>query len=119
MKNFKPNKWGINGPLLITRVLINQVCKTSVAKMTPEKCRGLMVYPPKEFYPNNYDDWKQLNDVKYTKSVLEAAENSSIFHVWNAFHKGRTYAKSIPKTAYEIIFEKNCPNVYNTSGDYI
>lgn len=119
MKNFEPNVWAYNGPALITRVLVNQFCNTSLAEMAQEKCHGLVVFPPNEFFPVNHDDWRQLNNATYTETILEASKNSPVFHLYNNARFGEMYAKSEPKTAYEIIFEKNCPNVYTASGDYI
>ncbi|XP_055297542.1 lactosylceramide 4-alpha-galactosyltransferase-like [Sitodiplosis mosellana] len=118
--NFNSTGWNQNGPALLTRVLVNKVCHTSLAEMTPEKCRGLKVFPPEEFYAINYDDWPYFLDVRHTEFVLEATSNSSVVHLWNHFWRKKmiTKSKSKLRTAYEAIAEKDCPKVFITSGDY-
>ena len=118
--NFKTNDWSYNGPQLITRVLSHHVCHTSLSEMSPEKCRGLKVFPPNEFYPINFDEWGKFLDERYIESVLVTINGSSVVHLWN--HNFRhtiiTKSKSKRRTAYEAIAENNCPKVFTATGDY-
>lgn len=89
--------------------------------MTPEKCNGLKVFPPTEFYAVNFDKWPLFLDVNTADIVLKATENSSVIHLWNHHWRNRvvTKSKTNRKTAYEVIAEKNCPKVFEASGDHI
>lgn len=116
VKNFRPKEWDYNGPKLLTRILEKQVCNTNLPNMTPEKCRGFRVFPPNEFYAVNWDTWYQLFDVRYTNRVLRATKNSSAVHLWTHAWRNAIIMKSIPKTAHEIIAEKNCPKAFQSSG---
>lgn len=90
--NFKPNEWGYNGPQLLTRVARDKVRHTTLAEMTPEKCRGLKVFPPEEFYAVNYDDYPYFFDVRFNEKVLQATESSSVIHVWYYFRSECLYS---------------------------
>ena len=82
MENFNPTAWNQNGPALLTRVLENQVCHTSLAEMTPEKCRGFKVFPPEEFYAVNWDNWQYFINPRFTGTVLKKTARSSVIHLW-------------------------------------
>lgn len=118
MNNFRSKEWGYNGPKLLTRVLENQVCHTSLSNMTPELCGGFRVFPVKEFYPVNYDDWEQLFIADQTENVLHKTRNSSVVHIWSHLSRDKIITKSNRKSAYEAIAEKNCPNVFKSTGKY-
>lgn len=118
IKNYEPDAWNYNGGLLITRVLSDHVCHTSLSEMTPEKCRGLTVFAPNEFYAINWFEWEQFFNASQTEFVLETIERSSVVHLWNKMSHNRNITKSESKTAYEILAERNCPDVFNATGEY-
>lgn len=105
---------------LLTRVLENDVCNTSLAKMTPEKCRGFKVFQPAEMHAVNWDNWTYFIDPKYTSTVLDATAKSTVVHLLNHTWRNVTVTKSkFNRTAYEALAKKNCPKVYNVAGDHI
>lgn len=116
--NFKPKEWSHNGPKLLTRVLLKQVCHTSLPNTTPEKCGGFKVLPAHEFYPINYDDWEHLFNAQLTEKVIRTVENATIVHLWNHLSSGKIVRKSQTKTTYEIIAAKHCPVAFKASGAY-
>lgn len=122
IRNFNPNVWNQNGPALLTRVLQEEVCRTELEKMTPEKCRGFKVFPPDEFYAVNWDNWEYFTNINFTETVLKKINKSSVVHLWNHTWRNKTIPKSESKyntrTAYEVIAENNCPQVYK-HADYI
>lgn len=79
--SYNPDDYTYNGPKLLTRILENRVCQTSLEHMTPEKCRGMVVFPPEEFYAVNSEDWSHFIDANFTDAVLDATDNSSIVHL--------------------------------------
>ncbi|XP_055296581.1 lactosylceramide 4-alpha-galactosyltransferase-like [Sitodiplosis mosellana] len=120
MENFNPTVWNQNGPALLTRVLESKVCHTSLAEMTPEKCRGFEVFPPEEFYAVNWDNWQYFINPQFTNTVLQKTARSSVIHLWNHTWRNKAIKKSVSeKTAYEALAEKNCPKVYEVSGDHL
>lgn len=120
ISNYKPDDWRYNGGQLLTRILENDVCHTVLAEMTQEKCRGLEVFPPNEFYPVNWDNWTYFTNARFTKLVLEAVQNSSIVHLYNHFWRHTIIRKSkFRRTAYEVIAYNNCPKVFNESGNQL
>lgn len=119
MNNFRPKEWNYNGPKLLTHMLENHVCHTSLAEMTPHKCGEFKVFPVKKFYPINYDNWEQLFNAKYTEKVLRAIENATTIHFWNNLTRDKILIKSkIKPTAYETIAAENCPTAFKASGAY-
>lgn len=48
--------------------------------------------------------------------TLHATRNSITIHAWNKLSSQRKIDKNKPKTAYGVLTETNCPNVYHSSG---
>lgn len=85
--------------------------------MTPERCRGFKVFPAKAFYAIPFSDYHHFFDQNATRTTLSRTKNSMIVHVWNKRSFNEKIRKGEKKTAYEIIANKNCPLVYQASGD--
>ncbi|XP_055297569.1 lactosylceramide 4-alpha-galactosyltransferase-like [Sitodiplosis mosellana] len=119
--SYNPDEYTYNGPKLLTRILENKICHTSLAEMTPKKCGGMKVFPPEEFYAINSEDWSHFIDTNFTESVLDATENSSIVHLYNHHWRDKIIkkSKSNTRTAYEAIAGRNCPIVFEASGENI
>lgn len=119
--NYNPYEWRYNGGQLLTRVLKNDICHTSLAEMTPEKCRGLEIFPPVKFYPINFDNWEYFTNVSFTEFVLRKIRDSSIVHLYNHFwhHTIIKKSKYFKRTAYEFIAEENCQRVFRATGEHL
>lgn len=85
--------------------------------MTPDKCWGFTVYPQHLFYAIHSKSWQMFFDSNSRQETLKITNNSIIVHVWNKKSSHKTIKRKIKKSAYEIIAQKNCPNVYHAAGD--
>lgn len=85
--------------------------------MTPDKCWQFNVLPKEAFYAVDSEDWKMFFDPNVTEKTLLRTNRSIIVHVWNKKSAERYIRKATAKTAYEIIASRNCPNVYQASGN--
>lgn len=83
--------------------------------MTRERCSGFNVFPQNVFYPVGWSDWSWYFDPKFTNTTLALSKDSLAIHVWNKKSSGREVGKN---TAYGIVAQKHCPNVYTMSEDY-
>lgn len=121
VKDFQPNIWAFNGPMLWTRVLRRQ-CGMTVDQMTINNCDGVKIYPASEFYPIDVDNARAFFNLKYTDFVLAATNKSMLVHFWNSHTKiygllRMRNKKSNSKTAFEIIAERNCPRIFGMSKE--
>lgn len=115
--NFIGKNWGHNGPGVLTRVL-KQICGVKyTTDMSPEKCWQFKVYPPDAFYAINSGDWQMFFDANSTQETLKLTNRSMIVHVWNKMSSNQSIRKTAAETAYEIIASKNCPRVFQASGE--
>lgn len=86
--------------------------------MSPEKCQGFTILPPNEFYAISWDKWEQYMNATYTHETLEKTKDSTVVHLWNKNSFALKIDKSGPQTAYGAIAERNCPKVFEVSGEY-
>lgn len=85
--------------------------------MTPKKCWGFKVFPQNAFYAIRSKSWQMFFDPNATQDTLRMTNDSVIVHVWNKRSSNQQIRKRRKKTAYEIIASKNCPKVYQASGN--
>lgn len=81
--------------------------------MTPGKCSGFIVLPGNAFYTLEYPNWKMFFDTNAKDDTLR----SVIVHVWNKLSSNERIKKVGKKSAYEVLAIRNCPTVYQSSGD--
>lgn len=113
--NFSGEKWGNNGPGVITRVL-NRICETNnTLLMTEERCHGFNVLPQSKCYAVPYKQWADFFNRTLTKDVLEAVRESVIVHFWNKFSIKRM-VKVGDDSAYDKLAKEYCPRVYAAAG---
>lgn len=118
VEDFRGDLWAHNGPLRITDVLMDDICKTNDTQfMTSERCHGFRVFPIKTFYAIHYSNWRFFFEEKYLNQSLAMTEHSLLLHAWNKISSG-TKLKKGTQAAYMIYAEKLCPNVYSLIEDY-
>lgn len=113
MLNFSGEKWGNNGPGVITRVLA-KICATSnTTLMTRDRCHGFSVLPPSKCYEVRYWKWEEFFNVYQAQEVLGRLSDSVIAHFWNKFSIKRVVRKG-DGSAYDQLAKKYCPAVYGS-----
>ncbi|XP_046735357.1 lactosylceramide 4-alpha-galactosyltransferase-like [Diprion similis] len=113
--NFRGDKWGNNGPGVITRSL-QKLCATKYARdMTTDRCHGFNVYPPSTFYPIYYEKWKRYFEETDRNATFKLLEDSLLIHVWNNLSKNEKIVVG-SQAPYALIAQKHCPKVYNNCG---
>lgn len=117
LKTYNGSDWGNNGPLLITRVLIES-CKTnkSAEMIQLGDCEGFHVLPNKLCYPITGLSWKMFFNEQYTEQALRAVEDSVVVHFWNNISK-KTPLKVDSNAAYVVLAKQFCPKTFAGSGD--
>lgn len=99
------------GPTIWTRVC-EKLCSTVDRTLwTRERCSGLRLLPKELVYPIEWGKFMLYLFPDNLEQVLELSKNSTIIHVWNDRSKKFWY-KTGTNNAYQVIAEKNCPNVY-------
>lgn len=115
--SFDGDDWGNNGPGVITRVL-KKICHVDKPpQMTQENCLGFKVYPPSAFYAVPWPKWKLFFDTDALNRTLDTTKDSIAIHVWNK-HSIKQQFKVGTRAAYGVIASKNCPSVYNATGEF-
>ncbi|KAL5284220.1 hypothetical protein ACFFRR_006475 [Megaselia abdita] len=116
--NYKGDVWAHNGPLCVTRILANKICKTwSTSKMTADNCHGFRAMPRNAFYAIYYPQHHYFFEEPYLKEGLALTKDSILIHVWNKLSSQRR-VKVGSKTLYGVHAEQYCPRVYGSCGDY-
>ncbi|XP_042212492.1 lactosylceramide 4-alpha-galactosyltransferase-like [Homarus americanus] len=77
---FSPNVWGINGPMLVTKVL-KMACGKELA--AGDKCQGVTLLHQRAFYPLRVTNWKDFFTALSGVDVLKMFPNSYVIHLWN------------------------------------
>lgn len=115
-KNFCITKHGINGPLLITRVL-KSICDTeNVKEMSPDVCEGFHVLKKFICYPiwtlrQNYPF-----EVQHFNYTMRAIRKSHMIHIWGNLNKENSLNIN-ETTAYVFLAKNYCPKVFHTIVD--
>lgn len=101
----------------MTRVL-KKICNVKyTSEMTPERCWQFQVFEQNKFYAIKSDDWQKFFNPNDTEETLALTNSSIVVHVWNKMSSNQSITKTTEKTAYEIIASKNCPRVFQASGE--
>ncbi|KAL5279634.1 hypothetical protein ACFFRR_003930 [Megaselia abdita] len=117
-KNFRPDGWPDNGPLLITRVL-RKVCNATDLKEIPvERCRGFKVYPRPMFWAVSYTIAGHFFDTDKFESLKDQTRNSYSIHVFNHMTKDIKH-KIGTKSLYGVTTQEHCPVTYANAGQYL
>lgn len=117
LKTFNGSDWGNNGPLLITRVLIES-CKTNKSSEMIKQgdCEGFHVLPNKFCYPITGVFWYRFFKKRFSEKALRAVKESVVVHFWNNLSK-KTHLKVDSNAAYVVLAKQFCPKVMATCKD--
>ncbi|XP_016969662.2 lactosylceramide 4-alpha-galactosyltransferase [Drosophila rhopaloa] len=117
--NYDANKWGSNGPGVITRVA-KSLCNTdSIQAMinNPKRCKGFKVYDAKAFYSIPWLQWKDFFQPIRLNVTMKRISNSSVVHFWNKFSRGwKLKTKDI--CVYTKLAKTHCPKSFAAAGTF-
>lgn len=115
IRNFNGSEWGWNGPLMLSRVLMN-LCQTSnVNKM--KNCNGFHVLKEDVCYPISGQKWNKLFNEQHASEALQSVQNSHFVHFWNKLSQN----EKIPcnsNSAYAQLAREYCPKTFSLCRDY-
>uniref|UniRef100_B3P6E5 GG11427 n=2 Tax=Drosophila erecta TaxID=7220 RepID=B3P6E5_DROER len=117
--NYNGDKWGTNGPGVITRVVKKQ-CKTENVRAminNPKRCNGFRVYDPSAFYAIPWLQWKDFFQPNKLNVTLRRVSKSPVVHVWNKLSKGwKLNTKA--SCAYTKLAKTHCPRSFAAAGGF-
>lgn len=118
IESFSTDDWAANGVGALSRILRKICHRNYTTDSTPELCWGFKIFPPNIFYPIHWTKWELFFDRVETSvnEVLQAVANSIAVHFWNKLSANKVIDKDDGITAYGILAERNCPNVFKASG---
>ncbi|XP_043654133.1 lactosylceramide 4-alpha-galactosyltransferase [Drosophila teissieri] len=117
--NYNGDKWGTNGPGVITRVAKKQ-CKTENVKAminNPKRCNGFRVYDPSAFYAIPWLQWKDFFQPNRLNVTMRRVSKSPVVHVWNKFSKAWKL-KTKGSCAYTELAKTHCPRSFAAAGPF-
>ncbi|KAF5285512.1 hypothetical protein FQR65_LT13209 [Abscondita terminalis] len=110
-EDFRGDVWIHNGPGVITR-LLTKLCEASPSKeMVTRNCSGFKVFPPEQFYPVHYSNWKSYFESQSIDYIEDVTKNSYIMHIWNKL-SGATKIPVNTEVPYTTFAKKFCPKVF-------
>ena len=87
-REFSGSVWGANGPLMLTRVMV-EYCDEDWSD--PEEvtwCRDVAVFKQKHFYPVNWRHWFWMFSNRFRDDALSSLNTSFIAHLWGSHSRG-------------------------------
>lgn len=109
-KNFDPDNWSTNGPILVTNILM-RLCQIRPGK----SCQHFTAYPVPVFYPFYYTEWSLFFKEAYTDFVLNNLNDTYVVHLWNKM--SRDCAVDVgSRQAYALLAQRYCPKAYFNCG---
>lgn len=78
--------------------------------MTPERCKGFKILPPKSFYPVHYWDWKAYFSERGDKEVIDWDESVIGAHVWNSL-SSKWVVRKDSNQYYVQLARSSCPRI--------
>ncbi|XP_033165006.1 lactosylceramide 4-alpha-galactosyltransferase [Drosophila mauritiana] len=117
--NYNANKWGTNGPGVITRVAKKQ-CNTDNIKSVinnPKRCNGFKIFDANAFYAISWRQWKDFFEPNRLNVTMKRISKSPVIHVWNKFSKGWKL-KTKANCAYTKLAKTHCPRSFAAAGEY-
>lgn len=117
IENFQGDLWAHNGPICLTRVLANKICKLPPMKMNADNCHGFHSMPTSDFYAISYPRYKWFFEERFLEDGKKLVADSICIHVWNKLLNQRFVIVG-SKVLYGVIAEQYCPKVYSSCGDW-
>lgn len=117
--HFDGNKFVTNGPLVVTKVMLDLCGEQDLIGISEESCEGFHLISKKYCYEIGYPEWKKFFDPKHSDEVMRRTEESLAVHFWNYLSKNMTLEiKSFSYSAYIRKAKLFCPKVILMSGKY-
>lgn len=109
-KNFDPNNWSTNGPILVTKTLMR------LCQIRPDKsCDYFTAYPVPVFYPIYYTEWSLFFKEAYTDFVMNKLNRTYVVHLWNKMSRDCVVSVG-SRQAYAVLAQRYCPKAYFNCG---
>ena len=83
--------------------------------MTPERCSGFHILPPRSFFPVNWYDWEDLfeeipiAELNWDKEVIAV-------HLWNAKTADTSFIKTSNQIGVQIV-RSSCPRIFSIAPE--
>lgn len=118
MDIYEPNGDTEIGAEALTRVLMKICRRNHIADLLPNYCWGFKVYPPNAFNPISPEAWELYfnTDPVIVRQTLDNVKTSIAVHLWDLYSAPKVIDKFREKSAYGMLAERNCPNVFRASG---
>ncbi|XP_059474333.1 lactosylceramide 4-alpha-galactosyltransferase-like [Neocloeon triangulifer] len=108
--NFNGEKWGINGPQLINRMLQRECNMTLLGNTKSDECPNIVLFPPTVFHPLNYG-WRLLFEEDKLNEVIIGISSSLGIHLWNHL-SSKDIIRVGSKQPYGVLAQNHCPRAY-------
>lgn len=82
-------------------------------QMSAERCLQFHIYPQNQFYAIPKVAWDWFFKPDKLNRTLAMTKDSKVVHVWDEISNKRKLSAGI-QTAYSVIANKQCPNVFLT-----
>lgn len=118
--NFNGQKWGHNGPGVISRVASEFCVATNVTEILESSCAAnLKIFPPQTFYPIHWTNSSDFFKESTEESAEKLVEDSYVVHVWNKMTSDKQIHVDTDKNVlYSILARKFCPKVFKICTEY-
>jgi lactosylceramide 4-alpha-galactosyltransferase len=119
MKEYNGNKWGNNGPHILSRVF-HEHCKLPNNNTSKEDFRcdalDMQIYPISKAYAIRWapKSMNSLFDPQKTEKVLKRLEESHFVHFISSLTGKMKFTKN-STVAYRILAERSCPKIFEVS----
>ncbi|XP_064410336.1 alpha-1,4-N-acetylglucosaminyltransferase-like [Latimeria chalumnae] len=108
VSHYIADRWGQQGPLLITRVL-QKLCNLPLNNTKNDKCQEISVLNVKSFYPIHYSQWHRYYEVWNADEVIR---ESFGVHLWKYMDNKGEKVIIGSNTVVEKLFKDRCPDIY-------
>lgn len=117
VNEFNANSWASNGPSLVTRVM-KRICKAkNTPQMNTESSNGIRILSKPAFLPVDYSNHKWYFNPAIGEKVVRKMKKAYTAHIFN--HKNsKIQLRASERSAYVLLAEQYCPNVYKNLGEY-
>ncbi|XP_051874901.1 lactosylceramide 4-alpha-galactosyltransferase-like [Pristis pectinata] len=115
VENYDGDRWGWQGPDLITRMLKKWCRSEKLNDFLNQKCQDVTFFPKDWFYPISYMNWKvyfQNDTWKKNSSVEDNFANSRGVHIWNFLSGRQSNPIKETRSYMEYFFKNYCPTTY-------
>lgn len=118
VSNYESNKWGHNGPDLITRV-IKKLCNldTGIEVLETYHCANFTILPKSKCYAIGWYETQFFIDEGLSETTMQRVKDSYFVHFYSHI-TDNTVLPTNSKASYIKLAEQSCPRVLKASGDF-